>query len=86
MFRFIYILIFFCGRGDAFEVRFYDSYPNYRLGSDLDAESSRLQKREMQQFFDKGFQFVCFVFLCKINNKNFIDNRFDCKLNLRISV
>lgn len=70
MFRFIYILILFCGRGDAFEVHFYDSYPNYRLGSDLDAESSRLHKREMQQFFDKGFHFF-FEVLCKFNNKKF---------------
>lgn len=61
MFRFVFILIFFCGRGDAFEVRFYESYPNYRIASDLDdVDSMRLHKREMQQFFDKGFQ-KCFV-------------------------
>lgn len=61
MFRFVFILIFFCGRGDAFEVRFYESYPNYRIASDLDdGASMRQHKREMQQFFDKGFQ-KCFV-------------------------
>ncbi|KAH8418592.1 hypothetical protein KR222_003032 [Zaprionus bogoriensis] len=57
MFRFIFLLIFscvLCGRGHSFEVRFQESYPDYRLASDLDAESMRLHKRQMQQFFDKA--------------------------------
>ncbi|KAH8299952.1 hypothetical protein KR044_007877 [Drosophila immigrans] len=57
MCRLIFILIFHCslwGRIAAFAVHFQESYPNYRLSSDLDAESMRLQKRDTQQFFDKA--------------------------------
>ncbi|KAL7735779.1 hypothetical protein ACLKA6_017786 [Drosophila palustris] len=73
MFRILFILILFWilwGHVPAFEVRFQESYPSYRLGSDLDAESLRLHKRDMQQFFDKGFQFIL-----QNNNKNFIRTR-----------
>lgn len=58
MCRLVYVLIFVWlvwRHGHAFEVRFEESYPGYRIASDLDAESQRLHKREMQQFFDKGF-------------------------------
>ncbi|EDW60476.2 uncharacterized protein clos [Drosophila virilis] len=57
MCRLVYVLIFVWlvwRHGQAFEVRFEESYPGYRIGSDLDAESQRLHKREMQQFFDKA--------------------------------
>ncbi|XP_034479969.1 uncharacterized protein LOC117785829 isoform X2 [Drosophila innubila] len=57
MFRILFILILFWilwGNVPAFEVRFQESYPSYRLGSNLDAESMRLHKRDMQQFFDKA--------------------------------
>ncbi|XP_023159988.1 uncharacterized protein LOC111592166 isoform X2 [Drosophila hydei] len=57
MCRLVCILIFLWllwKHGHAFEVLFGESYPAYRIGSDLDTESQRLHKRDMQQFFDKA--------------------------------
>lgn len=68
MCRLVCILIFLWllwKHGHAFEVLFGESYPAYRIGSDLDTESQRLHKRDMQQFFDKG------VFLNKIKTIEF---------------
>ncbi|XP_060653669.1 LOW QUALITY PROTEIN: uncharacterized protein LOC132789585 [Drosophila nasuta] len=57
MCRLLFILIFHCTLWiwiTPFAVHFQESYPSYRLSSDLDAESMRLHKRDMQQFFDKA--------------------------------
>ncbi|KAH8384888.1 hypothetical protein KR093_011414 [Drosophila rubida] len=57
MCRLLFMLILHCTlwqRIAAFAVHFQQSYPSYGLSSDTDAESMRLHKREMQQFFDKA--------------------------------